>query len=345
MLENIKVLIKCMTFNHKPYIVDAMNGFVMQETNFPYTAVIIDDASTDGQQQVILDYLNAEFNMPEATTEEAEDFVRIIAHHKSNASCTFVVISLKQNHYSIRKDKLPYYKELQDTAEYIALCEGDGYWVDPYKIQRQVDILEADESFIGVATNRRVVNYQGNTIEERSPHLIKGLSSCRISLRDFFKYNITYPTASVMYRNSHRKEVHLKTEHMRNPFLGDWTLWIALHCFGDFYYLDEVTMAYRINPTSVTHTIWVSNRVDRVKCDFELLPHVADVLPSDYNDIAADLRNTNWVHGALAKAYFKDKSYINMIGELLVVSVKCPSFYCTILERLYKKLKLKLHIK
>lgn len=127
---------------------------------------------------------------------------------------------------------------------------------------------------------------------------------------------------------------------MRNPYLADWTLWIALHCFGDFYYLDEVTSAYRINPASVTHTQWVKERVDKIKYEFALQPRIAEILPAEYSDIAANLRNTNWVHGALVKAYYKDKSYCKMLGELLVVAVKFPQFYKELAVKIYKKLRI-----
>lgn len=293
------VCIHCMTYNHENYLADALEGFVMQKTTFPFVAVVIDDFSTDSTADVLRKY---EAKYP--------DIIK--------------AVYLQENYYSQRKSKKPFLEPYDSQSKYIALCEGDDYWTDPYKLQKQVDILEADETLMGVFTNRRLVDMNGNTLEERKDFIVPSNANCRTTMRDYFRYNLMYPTASVLYRNNHPAEVAQKAQHMSNPFLGDWTMWIALHCFGDFYYLDEVTSAYRINPTSVTHTQWVQKRIDRVKMNFDLSPRVADVLPDEYADIAAELRNTDYLWAHLAKAYYKNHQYIRMLGALCVAVVKCP---------------------
>lgn len=118
----------------------------------------------------------------------------------------------------------------------------------------------------------------------------------RYGLRDFFNNNHQYPTLSAVFRNSNPKEVGEKTKIMSNPYLGDWTFWIALHCFGNFYFLNEVTCAYRINPTSLTHSNTIKRRIGLAKENFRLLPAVASVLPEGFEDIQKDLReNTAWM--------------------------------------------------
>lgn len=67
-LYKFKVRVYCSTFNHSPYIEDAMNGFCMQETNFPFVAIIIDDASTDGEPEVIKQYLQEHFDLEDKDT-------------------------------------------------------------------------------------------------------------------------------------------------------------------------------------------------------------------------------------------------------------------------------------
>ena len=68
-MEDKKYLVRvsCMTYNHAPYIVDAMNGFCMQETDFPFVCTIMDDASTDGEQEVIKKYLTDHFDLNDQT--------------------------------------------------------------------------------------------------------------------------------------------------------------------------------------------------------------------------------------------------------------------------------------
>ena len=130
----------CFTFNHAPYIVDAMNGFTMQETTFPVVTLIVDDASTDAEPEVIRQYITDYFQEP-YHLEETEDYHLICAKHKQNPNCEFVVFLLKYNHWG-KKDKTPYYLGWMNSAKYHALCEGDDYWIYPGKLQSQVDYLE-----------------------------------------------------------------------------------------------------------------------------------------------------------------------------------------------------------
>ena len=144
---NYKVAIRCMTFNHKPYIRQCLDGFVMQKTNFPFVAIVVDDASTDNEQEVLWDFINNELDATSLQKDESDDYIRVIATHKTNKNCTFVFILLKYNHYSIRKAKRPYYKDWDDKTKYIAICEGDDYWTHPLKLQKQVEFLEEHEDY------------------------------------------------------------------------------------------------------------------------------------------------------------------------------------------------------
>ena len=141
------VHVKCITFNHASYIIDTMDGFCAQKTTFPFICTIFDDNSTDGEQGAIKQYLEDNFDLDDASmgrNEETDDYVLIFARHKTNKNCFYAVYFLKYNHYSIGKGyrKLDYCKELVEHAPYVALCEGDDYWTNPLKLQKQVDYLE-----------------------------------------------------------------------------------------------------------------------------------------------------------------------------------------------------------
>lgn len=315
------VSIVCESYNHEPYLRQCLDGFVMQKTNFAFEILIHDDASTDNSAAIIREYIS---RYPQLDWKP---------------------IFQTENQYS---QGVGIWRDIQfprAKGKYIAICEGDDFWTDANKLQKQIDILEADTSLMGCCTNRCLVDAKGNVYEDRKAFMIPNQGSCRISLRDYFRYNTAYPTASVVFRNNHFDEVQQKFKYMKNPYLGDWTLWIAIHCFGDFYFLDEVTSAYRLNPTSVTHTQWVKERVDKVKSDFILIPRIADILPEQYADIAADLRNTNYLYGSLVKAHFKDKNYLKMLWALCVVLVKYPRYYKELARKISAKIQRKLHIK
>lgn len=233
-----------MTYNHAPYIVDTMNGFTMQQTTFPFVCIIIDDASTDSEQEVISHYLEENFDLNDnaiVKTKETENYRRTFARHKSNPNCYFVVILLKYNHYSIGKPS-GYIKDWTE-CKYYALCEGDDYWIDPFKLQKQVDFLENNPSYNMVYT-RYKENHSG-TIKEGSWNLLEGNCIKPYLLRKGF-----IPTASVMFRytfsfdNDYRK--------MKFP-LGDAPLWIQLMHSGPIKLLPDETTVYRIIKGSASH--------------------------------------------------------------------------------------------
>lgn len=120
------VAIHCITYNHEKYLRDALEGFVLQKTDFPFVAIVHEDASTDRTTEVLREY--------------AEKYPDII-----------LPIFEKENQYSKRNGSLGRImkKACEVTgAKYIALCEGDDYWIDPQKLQKQVDFLEAHDDII-----------------------------------------------------------------------------------------------------------------------------------------------------------------------------------------------------
>lgn len=298
--QPILVAIHCLVYNHEPYLRDCFDGFVMQKTNFRFVAIVHEDCSTDGSAAIIREY---EAKYPDI----------------------FRPIYETVNQYSKHDGSLE--RIMNDAidatgAKYVAMCEGDDFWADPLKLQKQVDILEKDETLMACCTNCSVVDNHSQTIHPiRQELVVKDNKEGRYNLRDFFNDNHQYPTLSVVYRNTHIEEIRAKYMHTANAFLGDWTLWICLLIYGDMYYLNEVTCAYRVNPTSVTHTV---NRVARSKAHKEICLRVADILPEEYADIAKELRDTRWVWISLIFAYKAEKRYMRMLGALIMAMIFCP---------------------
>lgn len=115
------VAINCITYNHEPYLRDALEGFVMQETDFPFVAIVHDDASTDGTTAILREY--------------AARYPDII-----------LPIYETENQYSKRDGSVGRIMQAARNAtgaKYVAMCEGDDYWTDPQKLQKQIDFLES----------------------------------------------------------------------------------------------------------------------------------------------------------------------------------------------------------
>jgi glycosyltransferase involved in cell wall biosynthesis len=157
-----------MTYNQASYIEDAMNGFCMQQTTFPFVCTIVDDASTDGEQEVIKRYLQEYFDLEASSVayEKDTDYGHItFARHKTNRNCFYAVICLKENHYSQKKSKTPYLTEWMET-KYIAFCEGDDYWIDPLKLQKQVDFLEGHPDYSLCCHRYKIYNQNEGTWDD-----------------------------------------------------------------------------------------------------------------------------------------------------------------------------------
>lgn len=290
------VAIECIVYNHEKFLRECLDSLVGQQTNFPFVVVAHDDKSTDTSAQIILEYAA---KYPEIVVPAIET----------------------ENQWSKKDGSLQ--RKVYDAVQafkpkYVAICEGDDYWTDMHKLQKQVDILEADESLMGVAAEATVVDEQSR---ELRPSLSGIETSRRFTLREFFKENPQYPTASVVWRNSHPEEVERMFEYTITQYVDDWNLWIAIHTYGDFYFVKENLVAYRIQANSISHT---NGRVDRAKANVYICKRVADILPDEYADIAEDLRDTRWVWITLIYAYKAEKRYLGMTRSIIMACVTCP---------------------
>lgn len=116
------VSICCLCYNHEPYIRECLDGFMLQKTNFVFEVLIHDDASTDKSADIIREY---EAKYP--------DIIKPIYQ--------------TENQYSKGVGVTRIYQFPRAKGKYIAMCEGDDYWTDPYKLQKQVDFLETNEEY------------------------------------------------------------------------------------------------------------------------------------------------------------------------------------------------------
>ena len=251
-----KVYISCSTFNHAPYIKDAMDGFVMQQTSYPFIAIIMDDASTDGEPDVITNYLKEHFDLEDQTVvrhEETDDYVMTFARHKENLNCYFAVYFLKYNHYSIKKAK-PYPQEWRDSASYVAVCEGDDYWTHPMKLQIQVDYLDQNPSCGIVYSIAEIYNQDKQQFE--------GSWGREVCIKSLYLESSPIPTLSVCYRiDLFRDYINKRKEEPSWP-LGDVPLWIYFYHNSSMHFIKKKMGVYRLLSESMSHSLDFSKRTN-----------------------------------------------------------------------------------
>ena len=126
-MNKLLVSISCLTYNHAPYIKQTIDGFLMQKTNFDFEILIHDDASNDGTAKIIQEYESKYPNLIKP-------------------------IYQKENQWSKGRKGSAVFNFPRAKGKYIAMCEGDDYWTDPLKLQKQVDFLEENEDIIACGT-------------------------------------------------------------------------------------------------------------------------------------------------------------------------------------------------
>ena len=142
MESNIRVSIVCNAYNHEKYIKDALDGFVMQRTSFAYEILIHDDASTDQTAEIIREY---EKKYPELIKP----------------------IYQTENQYSQHNGVIKRLQSERVKGKYVATCEGDDYWTDPCKLQKQYDFMEAHPEYTLCGCSTKVVNVLSGKLQNR----------------------------------------------------------------------------------------------------------------------------------------------------------------------------------
>ena len=236
---NYKVCVLCATFNHAPYITDTMDGFCRQQTNFPFLCVIVDDNSKDGEQEVIMQYLSNHFTAE--SIKETDDYHLTVARHQENRNCYFAVYLLKYNHYSIKKPIRTHYQELVSGVNYLAFCEGDDYWTDEHKLQKQADALDANPQAMMVYTNFRIIDGEGKPISRPIIEKFPGRSHSGDNLPTLFHYGNYVMALTTMYHY----EVVQSDAFKNCPYGLDFSTTLAAALMGDFIWMPEQTASYR----------------------------------------------------------------------------------------------------
>jgi glycosyltransferase involved in cell wall biosynthesis len=221
--QEILVSIRCLTYNHEPFIAKCLDGFIMQKTSFRFEAIVHDDASTDGTAKIILEY--------------AERFPEIIKP-----------ILQTENQYSkgrkISRLVQPYLK-----GKYIAVCEGDDYWIDPEKLQKQVDFMESNKEYSMCFHNSFI--FDSNCKKIIGNHKIYNKSQ-DAEFQHILQDGGFVPTQSKLYR----KESMIGFDQFpQNCPVGDLKNQTYLALTGKVFYLNETMAVYRRWEGSFTRSI------------------------------------------------------------------------------------------
>ena len=221
------VSISCITYNHAPYIRQCLDGFLMQQTNFAYEVLIHDDCSTDGTTEIIKEY---ETRYPDIVKPMYE----------------------VENQYQQGKPSgSAVWNFPRARGKYMALCEGDDFWIDPLKLQKEVDVLENDSNVMLVHTGFKTVDNAGNEITR--PFFDECMSKSKngyvVDLLMRGNYILSLTTC---FRLSAVNNPSCLFEY-NGPKI-DYYLFMKLALQGKVSYIPDITGAYRNNPNGMVAT-------------------------------------------------------------------------------------------
>ncbi len=242
--NKFKICIECITYNHAPYIVDCMNSFTVQQTKFPYVCCILDDASSDDEPEVVRKYMQENFNLEDESVVrivETNDYVFWFAQHKTNKNCYFAVYFLKYNHYSIKKDNMQYIDEWHNNAKYIAYCEGDDYWTESMKLQKQYDFMEAHPE-CSLCFHAYENLLPSGEKQMRGPQLIKQV----YDIKDIILAGSGFMSTNSMFFLGKLVKNNDRPDFWKNCPVGDAPVKLLLAAKGLVGYIDDTMSVHRV---------------------------------------------------------------------------------------------------
>lgn len=221
---DLLVTVYTLVYNHEPYIRQCLDGLVMQKTNFKYECFVHDDASTDDSATIIREY-----------ADKFPDIIRPM----------FEI----ENQWSKHDGSLDRIIRENLHGKYIAICEGDDYWTDPYKLQKQVDYMETNPDCGLIYTDYSEFIQKSQTMKN---DMIK---SGRRSQINSFQEHLLKAAYIAPPSWLYRRETKAMEEYKKNKRFVDGTFSLALEFFqhSQVFFMQETTCVYRVLDNSASH--------------------------------------------------------------------------------------------
>lgn len=313
------VTIHCMTYNQENYIAQCLDGFVMQQTNFRFIAIVHDDASTDGTAAIVRQY-----------AEKYPDIIKPI----------FQMV----NQYSKLDGTIRRIMKERTESKYIAMCEGDDYWIDSLKLQRQVDFLEAHEEYGMCYTNFNMyIQETGEMVGDFLGTHSKRFKKEYKDVGEFIYERGFVCPPSWVFRKRAYDDCAITIRSLDTTFL----LFAHFLYSTKVYYMPDITTVYRMHGASVTHSKSYAMHYDRNKNMFEMQLYLIEKyhLSKDLADKCLQKYLTLNMHHFILHKQFEDIAQARKLTHKTPYIRLCLAFgenrgtnlVINMLYRMYKK--------
>jgi glycosyltransferase involved in cell wall biosynthesis len=216
-MKQLLLSVCIITYNHEKYIRDAIEGVLMQKVNFSYEIIIADDYSTDNTRKIILEY-----------KEKYPELFKLVFQIKN--------VGPAQNWLDLLS---------MSKSNYIAYFEGDDFWIDEFKLQKQIDFLEGNIDYGLTYTNSAILQNNKILDNKLGSNLLK---------TNLFEANCI-PTLTVMFRTNHFHSFFSTFNlELKEWIIGDYPFWLWIYCNSKIHYIDCVTSVHRVVEGSASNS-------------------------------------------------------------------------------------------
>lgn len=238
------------TYNHEQFIAEAIESVLMQKTNFRFELVIGEDGSTDGTADIIKKYSD---NYP--------DIIRARFNKPNIGMIPNMIKTLEEC-----------------TGKYIAMLEGDDYWIDQLKLQKQIEFLEANEDYGLIHTNANILNPLNKILKRVNDSIPINYLCGNIfnALLQPSPYPMIIKTGTVVFRTNIELFEIFRIALERSWLIGDLVLWLELSSKSKVGYLSDATAVYRIDENSVSNSKVAIKNFEILKSAFEIRLYFAE---------------------------------------------------------------------
>lgn len=244
--EKVKVSVCIMTYNQKDIIEECINSILRQETTFNYEIIIGDDESNDGTREICI-----------AFAKKHPEKIRLLLHKREN--------NIKINDRPTGRFNF-LYNLLNARGEFIALCEGDDFWIDNFKLTKQVKLIENNPQCTGCFHD-----FQMNYINSRRQKIQKYKGASEMKLTDFLSKNYYIATSSILFRRSIIDKLPL---YITDLFAADFVLKYFILINGNMVHIPKVMSCYNKGVKGS----WTQQITNQKKSDKELNDHIYTLL-------------------------------------------------------------------
>lgn len=308
--SNVIVSVCMITYNHEKYISEAIDGVLKQITNFTYELIIAEDCGTDNTRKICLEY-----------QEKFPDKIKLL---------------LPENNLGVLRN----FTECIYSAngKYIALCEGDDYWTDPYKLQKQVDLFEKDPDIGLVYTDYDLLNTLSGKINENVIFNSKKQSFEGAGLiKQIFQGKVPIATPTICFRADLLNHIPLN-DFVKFKFpIGDWPLFLFLAKYSSLGYVNQSTAIYRKGHESLTNLKSIDKIISKYENEKVMYKYLCDKFVDDlpFDEVGYDIYANNLILGYAFKAndYLNAKKYGSLLFSLGKRNFK---IYCSQNELTFK---------